>query len=245
MDRDEFAGFCSELLECQEQRPPLFFFCNPNNPTGRLLSREQVLSLKRLIHEQVSQDSVLVVDEAFIDFVEDERGSSVRWAAVADPRLVVTGSLTKMFALPGLRVGYAVASPQVIVQLQELQLPWSVNALAQRAAQELPGLGSFVSRTRRVVQEERDYLFEQFNRLPQLQVFPSATNYLLMKMNAQNHSVTELEDFLGQRGYLIRNCDNFEGLGEGFFRTAVKGRKANRKLIELICRFFGENRGDN
>ncbi len=216
----------------------LLFFCNPNNPTGQVVGRARLERLWERVKSIVGDDVKMVVDEAFVDFLPREERVTLRKRASDDRGLIVVGSLTKMFALPGLRIGYLVGHEKTVDRLEKIQIPWSVNGLAQLAATQVPYLTSFVARTRRFIKEEREFLCRQLEDLQVLRVFPSRTNYILVEVGDRRLSATKLKDFLGRRGYLIRCCDNFLGLDEQFFRLAVKSREANEGLLALMREFF-------
>ncbi len=198
--------------------PDVTFVGNPTSPQGRLRPRAEVLALP----------GTLVVDEAFMDFAA-ERESLLR-EAPADPRLIVLRSLTKFFAIPGLRIGFAVAAPEIIRRLKALQPPWSVNALAQRAGVAAIQDLAYIERTLRELPAAREELLQGLHARG-IESLPSDTNYLLCKVP----DVAVLERALGKRGIVVRNCDSFTGLEKNrFFRLAVRAPEDNRRLIRAL-----------
>lgn len=204
------------------------FIGRPNNPTGALCAAQDLISLAaRHPH------SWLIVDEAFIEFVGEEAGPEDGGLLRAGaPNLVVLRSLTKLFAIPGLRLGFAVAPPGMAPALRRALAPWSVNALAQAVGVAALADTGYVQATKAFVREERRRLSEQLAALPGVRVFPGRANYLLAKMEGGPVDAQELARRLLQRGIAIRVCDDFEGLSPRYFRVAVRTREENARLIE-------------
>jgi threonine-phosphate decarboxylase len=198
--------------------PEVTFLGNPSSPEGRLRSREELLGL----------DGTLVVDEAFMDFV-DERESLVLRAA-EDPRLIVLRTLTKFYAIPGLRLGYLVAVPETISKLRMLQPPWSVNALAEAAGLAALEERDYAQFTRRFVGERREELSKGLKSAG-LEPLPSVTNYILCRVTDGSLLCGELL----KRGIVARNCDSFTGLEKNrYVRFAVRKRSENERLLAAL-----------
>ena len=215
------------------------FIGRPNNPTGMLCPAPGlVLLAARHPH------SWLIVDEAFIEFVGEEDGADDGALLQADaPNLVVLRSLTKLFAIPGLRLGFAVAPPDIALGLRRALAPWSVNALAQAVGVAALADTGYVQATRAFVREERSGLAEKLAALPGLRVFPGRANYLLVKMGEGPVDARGLAQRLLQKGIAIRVCDDFDGLDGRYFRVAVRTAEENARLVEetkLILASGGE-----
>ncbi|MDR7433603.1 MAG: threonine-phosphate decarboxylase CobD [Armatimonadota bacterium] len=208
----------------------LVYLCNPNNPTGVLASREKVL---RIVREAKGRCAVLV-DEAFVDFAGREH-SLVQEATRADG-VVVIGSLTKLFAFPGLRLGYAVASPSTIEALRGLQPPWSVNILAQHALIAALSDRAYVAETIRLISAERAFLSSQISSLAGYITFPSQTNFLLVDISGTGLRSGELWERLGRWGILVRDCASIPGLGDWYIRVAVRKREENLALLAAMAK---------
>lgn len=212
-------GFISAMEGCD-----VAFLCNPNNPTGGLAARDDVLALAE---GGLRAGCILVVDEAFIDFTG--RASVIR-EAQDKPHLVVLRSLTKFYALAGLRIGYMALARQHLEKIKEAKEPWTVNTLAQVAALAALDDRGYEEETRRVIAEEKAKLEEGFSRLG-VTWFPSAANYYLLSLpKAQT-----VRECLRRKGILTRDCSNFVGLDETFLRVAVKSSRDNLRLIEEMA----------
>jgi threonine-phosphate decarboxylase len=196
----------------------LVFLCNPNNPTGDALTRTEVLELAARVRES---DAALVVDEAFADFTPE---ASV--APEVSEDLYVARSLTKFFAIPGLRLGCLVC--EGATRAQEFQPSWSVNAVAAAAGVVAVQDRGFAETSVAGVARLREELFEALEALPQLVPFPSAANFLLVR------GPPGLPERLSRRGVLVRGCEPFPGLGPGYFRVAVRGAAENERLLAAM-----------
>lgn len=204
-------------------RYDMIFLCNPNNPTGRLIKREDML---RIVAAAKDLKCTLVVDEAFIDFCP---GSSVADQVGNNPYLIVLRSLTKMYALSGLRVGYGVFPPLLARAVKEAKEPWTVNTLAQIAGAVALDDKTYQSETLRTIATGKRALEEGFSRLS-ISYIPSAVNYYLLHMEKAQAAAAALR----MRGILVRDCSNFSGLDGSYLRIAVKSGLDNGRLLKEI-----------
>ncbi|MGI9953224.1 threonine-phosphate decarboxylase CobD [Moorellaceae bacterium AZ2] len=220
------AAYCRHLAQAD-----MAFLCNPNNPVGNLIEQRD---LEGILWESRKQGTWLVVDESFLDFVGEGPRLSLCQAALRTPNLVVLRSLTKFFALPGLRLGYAVASPSLVSHLEERRDPWAVNILAQMAGAEALKDEEYVLRTRRWLEEERRYLYQGLASLPGSKPYPPEANFVLVDIGRTGWSSGRLTEACARRKILLRDCASFPGLGDGHIRVAVKGREANDVLLAVL-----------
>ncbi|WP_293348507.1 MULTISPECIES: threonine-phosphate decarboxylase CobD [unclassified Microcoleus] len=195
---------------------------NPHNPTGLLFGREA-------IRPYLEQLGMVVVDEAFMDFLPPaEQQSSI--ALVEEfPNLVILRSLTKFYSLPGLRMGCAIAHPDILRRWQLLRDPWPVNALAAAAAAAMVRDAAFERQTWDWLPVARRELFEGLADLPGLRPMAGAANFLLVESSVSVAAIQK--SLLQQHRILIRDCLSFPELGDRFFRVAVRGRADNLRLI--------------
>ena len=210
----------------------LLILANPGNPTGTLVPLAEVNNMLELCR---ISGTIPVIDEAFIDFCEEESAIS---AVIGDGRGLVSRSLTKFYALPGLRLGYAVAATEVIERLSGLIPPWSVGTLAQAAGVAALADTGYRDRTLGFIAREREFLSAGLAALHGLRPFPSAANYLLVELTS-GLSATSLRERLLPYRILIRDCANFPGLSDSFFRVAVRGHEENRQLLSSLAEVIG------
>jgi len=213
----------------------MLFLCNPNNPTGNLLV-ENYASVGDIPANRI------VIDEAFLDFAEDEKERTFIPEAARSKRFIVLRTLTKLFALPGLRVGYLIAHQDIIRTLKKHQMPWSVNVLAQRAAECALKENAFMQRSKQLIEKERFFLYESLSRIKRFKPYPSVTNFILVKIEDRRITSMRLKERLLKKGILIRDCANFRGLDKQFIRVAVRTHKENMQLMQALepaCRQAG------
>lgn len=226
--RPLFTLSCGRLSEALARGYDTLVLANPNSPTGVLLPLEQ---MEELIHLCRHTRTKLVVDETFVDWVEEE---SLKYRAVRNPHLVVLRSLTKFFAVPGLRIGYLLAQPRLVERLRAGLEPWSVNTVAQEVALACLQDTQFIQRSRKFMKQERSWLFAQLAKIKGLQPFPTQANFVLIQVTENTMSVAQLVRTLAQQNILIRDCADFRGLGTGFFRVAVRSRRENHRLLNAL-----------
>jgi histidinol-phosphate/aromatic aminotransferase/cobyric acid decarboxylase-like protein len=195
---------------------------NPHNPTGLLFGREAILPY-------VKQLGMVVVDEAFMDFLPPSEQETLIDAVEEFPNLVILRSLTKFYSLPGLRLGCAIAHPDILGRWQQQRDPWPVNALAAAAAAAVVRDTVFERQTWDWLPVARRELFEGLANLPGLQPFAGAANFLLVE-SSMSVSVIQ-KSLLERHRILIRDCLSFPELGDRFFRVAVRSRAENLRLI--------------
>ncbi|MCL2337606.1 MAG: threonine-phosphate decarboxylase CobD, partial [Firmicutes bacterium] len=229
-EEDGFALPVAQLKQALKEADALFI-CNPNNPTGRV---EKNLVLRSVVEEAARTGKTVVVDEAFMDFVTDAGSCTVLPLLEKYPTLVVLYSLTKFFAIPGLRLGLVVAATPLIKKLETLRDPWSVNVFAQAAGAAALSERAYMDQTRRLVKEEREFLYRSLAELPGLSPFPAEANYLLVKITREDLSSTALAARTAQKGVLVRDCSTFGGLGYRYIRVAVRSRQENMVLLEAL-----------
>lgn len=211
------------------------FLCNPNNPTGVFFSKSIVIEL---LQECEKHNCLLVVDEAFYDFVA-EYETLVPLVKESD-HLILLRSLTKMFAIPGLRLGFAMSSKERIESLAALQSHWSVNGIALAAGRLCLEEDEYVKKTRGLITGERERLVAFFEK-NHFACSPSKVNfYLLRDMKLSDQY--PLFEFLLQRGIVPRHTFNFPGLEARWLRFAVRGRAENDALMEALKEWRGSHR---
>ncbi|MCK9432264.1 MAG: threonine-phosphate decarboxylase CobD [Candidatus Omnitrophica bacterium] len=225
-EKEGFSFCAGKVLEASAGCG-MVILSNPNNPTGALVSGKE---LRELAAKLESRKTILVLDEAFIDLAEKE---SLTGFACGSGNLIVLRSLTKFFGLAGLRFGCAVSCGKQALRLRECGQPWPVNVVAQAAARAVIREKGFIRRSRALLLEEKEFLFRRINRIKGLRPFPPHANFLLVKIES-DFSAAYLRRSLAKRGLLIRDCGNFPGLGDKYFRAAVRGRRDNLKLLAAL-----------
>lgn len=207
----------------------LLFIANPNNPTGNLFLREELLQVLELVNVRQAK---LILDETFIDFIGDTN-ASLRNISDQD-NLVILGSLTKFFALPGLRIGYALSSKENIKKMEHLLPPWRINTLALLAGTKALQDYEYIARTLAMIADERDFISSELSKIPGLAVYPSQANFVLVDAGGRGITASELQAKLGPEGILIRDCSDFYNLSAYHLRLAVRSRAENQILLRTL-----------
>ena len=211
---------------------------NPHNPTGQIISAEDIKS--RVL--DLPNYGLVVLDEAFMDFLPPEQQQSlVAW--IQDyPQLVILRSLTKFYAIPGLRLGYAIAHPDRLARWNHWRDPWTVNTLAARVGEVVLQDTAFQSRTYDWLAIAKPKLEQDLARLPGLTVYPGSVNFVLVR---SDDSVLDVQrQLLKDHKIYIRDCVSFPELGDRFFRVAVRTVAENDRLISGLASVLKDLAGD-
>ena len=228
----EKAAFVLDLTRLKEKLTAYdtVVICNPNNPTGTLLPRDQLLGLCAN-----HPNTRFVIDESYLAFAADEKDSMITSRL---DNVVVLHSLSKIFRIPGLRIGFAIAPEAIISKMSAIIPPWSVNSLAQKTVEFIcdhPKLVQhFIDQTRIYIKAEKKELFDDLQKNRELQPFPSTTTYFLVKL-PQRLTAEKVCSLFAQQRLLIRNCGNFDGLSNQFIRIAIHQKEVNRKIGQMLA----------
>lgn len=233
-EKDNFAVNMNEITK-RLGSADLLFICNPNNPTGYLWDKD---AMRFLIDKCEEKSVFLVIDEAFMDFVEEGNALSVIAAAASKKHVLVLRSLTKFFALAGLRLGYLAGNRKSVSRISCFQPPWSVNSLAQIVACEVIKDQVFIKRSKDYVLKERNFLFKELQKFKSLKVYPANANFIFCRLEDKKMNSRRLCDYCGGKGILIRDCGNFQGLDDSFIRVAVRKREDDLRLLSCLGRIF-------
>lgn len=209
----------------------VLFICHPNNPTGTIYEQQdllEIIEIARLHH------TFCVIDEAFYDFCNE----SIKLSNFIHdyPNLIILRSLTKMYGIPGLRLGYIIANEQIIKQLGQYQPPWSVNGVAQVIGEIALNNREFVAMTKSNVESARTRLLKQLQQLGYY-VTPSKVNFFLLREKERRNDTSNLIDFLLNNGIVPRHTFNFIGLDGNYIRLCIKTDEENAKLVEVLTRW--------
>lgn len=203
----------------------MVFLCNPNNPVGNTIN--QALLEDIAVYCQ-THAIYLVLDECFLELVRGGEMRSMVPALARNPYLIIVSAFTKVYAMPGLRLGYAMSSdPELLAKMKAVQAEWSVSVPAQLAGIKALQEDAYVRRAVALLDRERKYCTEMLVGMG-FRVYNSETNFILFE------SERELYEPLLRKGILIRRCQNDVGLGSHFYRIAVKKHADNEILMEEI-----------
>ena len=212
-----------------EARADVLWICNPHNPTGQLWCRQTLEPL-------LARFRLVICDEAFLSLVPDGERQSLIPLVSQHPNLVVIRSLTKLYGIAGLRLGYAIGQPERLQRWAQWRDPWPVNGVASAAAAQLLATPEryqrWCARAQQWVATEGAWMQRQLALLPGITPMPSAVNFLLIRAE---QSLVPLREALEQRHFiLLRDCRSFEGLGECWLRIGLQSRANNRRIVRAL-----------
>lgn len=206
--------------------------CNPNNPTGTYLPREDLNKLLKACYER---KIYLMIDEAFMDFLDPHYSISMLPLCSEFPNLLVTRSFTKFYSVPGLRLGFGSTSSQLIkARLEEIKIPWSLNYFAGAFGRVLAREANYELKTYQWLQQEKGRITKVLKGIEGLKVYEPAVNFILLKLLDKNIDGRILKERMLKYKLLIREADTFKGLNSQFVRIAIKDSSQNNILINAL-----------
>jgi threonine-phosphate decarboxylase len=210
----------------------LLVLCNPNNPTGNLIAMD---SVEEILLSVRNTELMVMIDESFMDFVRDYEHDQHQQrinALIKKHSLMVIRSLTKNFMIPGIRIGYAIGSQNMVIKMNQLKEPWTINAFALESIPFLLKQNDYLKALREWCHSELLYLSSNLSVIDGLTIYESAANFLLFRLD--KGSVERFMSSMIKGGIYIRPCNDFEGLDHRYFRTTLRKRIDNSQLIKLI-----------
>jgi len=227
---EDFNLDLETIVRAISPRTKAIFVCNPNNPTGRLYARSDLEELATIARER---ELVLVVDEAYLAFAPESKKYSMT-SLVGSYPIVVLNSLSKLFGVPSLRLGWGIASSSLVSRLENLKIPWTISNPAVWAAEELLSDVSHQKRIKSLIASQRLELKRQFEGIKWLKVFPSDCNFFLLKILDTRLTATDVFEGLVRKGIVIRDCSSMRNLSNRFLRMTIRTPVDNKKLISLL-----------
>ncbi|MDO5335923.1 MAG: threonine-phosphate decarboxylase CobD [Eubacteriales bacterium] len=223
--QEDFAELLTENID-------IVFLCNPNNPTGKLVDGEL---LKRLLKACAQKSIYLVVDECFMDFVENGETYSLKPYLRDYPQLFLLKAFTKRYAMAGIRLGYGLSGNQELLQRMESCVqPWNISVMAEAAGLAALKETEYVRRGVELVQSQRELLKQKMRDLG-LGVQDSRANYIFFS------GPEKLWEECRRHGILIRDCSNYTGLDKGWYRVAVRMPEENERLVQALAQILTDD----
>lgn len=209
----------------------LLIFANPNNPTGSILTREDIENILN------RTNCFLIVDETYVEFTHMKTYSCVPLTKTHS-RLFVTRGTSKFFATPGIRLGYAVtSSPELLHSFTQKELLWQINIFADLLGTVMFDDKEYIDKVFTFITSCREEILEQLRAIPGLRPVDSQGNFILVHIEDE-HTAPQLRKILLKEGMIIRDCSNFHGLDEKYFRLCILDDTANKKLLQRIVEIF-------
>lgn len=205
--------------------------CNPNNPTSKMIEKESLVELL----EFTSQRNIsVIVDETFIELTPGSNLNSIVGLTARYSKLFVIRAFTKLFAIPGLRLGYGIGETGLVRKMWEIKMPWSVNSFACSAGKIFLEGKEYLLQTTEWLAAEKTWFFQQLSAYKAFKVFEPETNFILVKILDERWDARTLKEKMMARGILIRDASNFMFLNHKFFRIAIKDRQKNIAFLNAL-----------
>lgn len=209
----------------------LAVICNPNNPTGKFISKEIIFEINENLKKSGTK---LFIDECFIEFILGWKEKTS--ALFKSENIFILRALTKFFALPGLRLGYGICfDKKIIEKINEIREPWSVNGFADLAGKVILNDIEYIKNTEKWILEERKYFTDSLKKIEEnkkIKIYATETNFILIKLLEMTSE--EFKSRMEEKNILVRNASNFKFLDNSFIRFAIKDREKNKKVVEAV-----------
>lgn len=244
LEDEQFALDVAKLESVLTKNYDLLIICNPNNPTSSAIPTDtmrQILtcckSAAKLIADSKGSEHELyvIVDETYVEFApEIEQVTSVPLVKEFD-NLVVLRGVSKFFAAPGLRLGYALtSSKKLLTEINERKNPWTINTLAAIAGEIMFSDEEYINKTKAYISSERTRVCAALRQNPNLKVYEPVANFVLVRILKPTVTAADLFEACIQKGLMIRDCVTFQGLDESYFRICFMSKEKNDELLEII-----------
>ncbi len=231
-EQEQFFINVPNLLSALTPEIGLFILCNPNNPTGTVATTAQ---LEQILQHCQKNNTAVMIDETYMEFCDNlEQCCAIPLVKKFDNLFVIRGT-SKFFAAPGLRLGYGISSNQAFLQtLKEHQDPWSVNSIAAFAGELLFSDKPFIKQTQTLISTERKRCTELLQNLKHITVYPSSSNFILLKLNTDKIDAHKIFETLIQKKLLIRDASSFTFLDDTFLRFCIRMPEHNTTLLNEL-----------
>jgi len=212
------------VLDCLSDKTRLVFICTPNNPTGGLVSKEDIKTIAK------ATDALVVVDEAYFEFSGIDNVDLL----AEHSNLFIMRTFSKVLGLAGMRVGYGLADPQIIEYMHRVKPVFSLTQPSHMAALATLRDKKYIKESMELSIQSREYLYEKISEIPQLRIFESKANYLLVDIRKTGMNAAQLTEKLLEKGVIVRNCTSFKGLDEYWIRVSVGTLEEDERFIDIL-----------
>jgi threonine-phosphate decarboxylase len=234
---ENFALEIDKIKKAVTEDTKIMCICNPHSPSGTLYSKQMLLDLAEFCNKK---DIIFSVDENYIEFADKGEETTLVGMVKEYENLFVIRSVTKFYGMAGIRFGYAIAAGNLIDKLETVRQPWSINGLAGAVTLAAFNDTEFIKNTKQTIAKERATLAKSLGEIEGLHVYPSVTNFLLVKIQNPKITSTMLKELLAKERILIRDCCTFMGLDDHYFRVTVRSARDNQQLVKKIKQILNE-----
>lgn len=231
-EEDNFELNLQALSEELQRDIDLLIICNPNNPTSTAIPRNKMRQILDICKER---DIFVMVDETYVEFAEQmQEITSVPLTEYYNNIIILRG-ISKFFAAPGLRLGYAVCgNTDLIKEINQKKNPWTINSLAAIAGEIMFSDEEYKKATRQLISSERTRICDELSRLPEYKVYPPTANFVLVRIEKEGLTSEKLFDMAIRRGLMIRDCSTFPFLDNRYIRFCFMSPEKNDELLDVL-----------
>lgn len=231
-EEENFQINISALKETLEASYNILVICNPNNPTSTVIKTDAMAEILSFCKDR---NIYCMVDETYVEFTPDISSVTSVSLLSAYKNLIIIRGISKFFAAPGLRLGYAMTSDEALIHLvNENKNPWTINILASLAGEIMFSDENYINETRTFIDSERERIKAELNKINKIKYYEPYANFILLKLADEHPDSYEVFEGAIKKGMMIRDCSTFPGLGNRFIRFCFQSREANDKLLEYL-----------
>ena len=230
----DVEDFCNQLNDSLD----LLVLCNPNNPTSTAVTR---IDMRKILDCALQYGISVMVDETYEEFTPE--GSKISSIPLTNNynNLIVLRGISKFFAAPGLRLGYAVTgNPDLLKYINTKKNPWTINSLAEIAGCIMFSDKDYINKTKALITGERQRMYDTLSSWKTVKVYPSCTNFLLVRILREDVTSDMVFDHCIRKGLMIRDCSTFPFLDSSYIRFCVMSPEKNEELLEALREILGE-----
>lgn len=218
----------------------MLVICNPNNPTSTALTRHQ---MRKILDTCKQKDIFVMVDETYVEFADDIKSIDSVPLTVSYNNIIILRGISKFFAAPGLRLGYAICGNQdLIKQINQRKNPWTINILAEIAGEIMFSDTNYINETRDLIKIERNRIYNKLLEFPKLKVYKPIANFILIKLLEDNITSMDLFESAIKESMMIRDCSSFPFLDNHFIRFCFMKPEDNDRLLDIIYKTINKTK---
>lgn len=228
---DDFEIDVEAFLKTLDSSIDMLVICNPNNPTGKAITKSQ---MDTILSCCLSLNIFVMVDETYVEFVQDVDSISSAMLTKKYDNLIVLRGISKFFAAPGLRLGYAITNNAYILDSNSNdKIPWSINAYASVAGIMFED-EHYINLTKSLIQTERNLICAALSSRKTIKVYKPSANFVLIKLLKEEQTAADVFDYCIKRGFMIRDCTDYEGLGNKYIRFCFMKPEQNDNMVNTL-----------
>ena len=224
-DLDKNVLNIDSIFECISSKTKMIFLCSPNNPTGTLIEKADLVKIA-----SENPDILIVIDEAYFEY------SEVTNKGLIDEydNIFIIRTMSKVLGLAGMRIGYGLACEEIIEYMHRIKPVFSLTRLSYVAAVNTFKDKDYIEKSIKDGIESRDYLIDELSKIESLNVFPSKSNFILIGVKDTGYTAAEITREFMKRGIIVRDCTSFKGLDEYWIRISICTMDENKRFIEIV-----------